>query len=260
MSPVRHVIFDLDGTLVDSLPGIAFSVDAALAACGLPPAGVSLAPLIGPPVREILAAVSGATSRELLDWMERSFRASYDAEGWRRTVCLPGVPDMLRRLMTGGVDLWIATNKPALPTGRILRELNVGGGAGGAACPRARKQDRAKASTACPTSGLLTNSPTSDARSLGSFFREAACRDSRTPPFASKAEVLLDLLARHHLDRAACLMVGDTAEDWHAAETAGIACAIVGPGNGPRALPEGCCRIGGWEELEEMALMEEVSV
>ena len=121
MSPVRHVIFDLDGTLVDSLPGIAFSVDAALAACGLPQAGVDQAPLIGPPVREILAAVSGATSRELLDWMERSFRASYDAEGWRRTVCLPGVPDMLRRLMTGGVDLWIATNKPALPTGRILR-------------------------------------------------------------------------------------------------------------------------------------------
>ena len=219
MKPVRHIVFDLDGTLVDSLPGIAFSVDAALRSCGLPPAGRDLAPLIGPPVRDILAAVAGAADGGLLDRLERSFRASYDAEGWRRTVCLPGVPDMLWRLMTGGMELWIATNKPALPTGRILRALNLSG-----------------------------------------FFREAACRDSRKPPFASKAEVLRDLVARHRLDRATCLMVGDTAEDWYAAEAAGISCAIVGPGNGPRALPRGCRRIGAWDELTAMTLMEEVNV
>ena len=52
MTLVRHVIFDLDGTLIDSLPGIAWSVDVALRSCGLPPAERDLAPLIGPPVRE----------------------------------------------------------------------------------------------------------------------------------------------------------------------------------------------------------------
>jgi phosphoglycolate phosphatase len=51
---VRHVIFDLDGTLIDSLPGIAWSVDVALRSCGLPPAERDLGPFIGPPVRDIL--------------------------------------------------------------------------------------------------------------------------------------------------------------------------------------------------------------
>lgn len=180
---IRLLVFDLDGTLVDSLPGIAFSIDAALRAFGFPASQRELAPLIGPPVREILAAVSGAGNPEALDRLERAFRASYDVEGWRRTECLPGVPDMLWNLMTGGIELWVATNKPALPTGRILSELNLAG-----------------------------------------FFREVACRDSR---FASKGALLIDLLARHGMNRDECLMVGDTAEDGRAAEAAGIACAIV---------------------------------
>jgi phosphoglycolate phosphatase len=194
MSAIRHVIFDLDGTLVDSVPGIAFSIDSALRACGFPASRRELAPLIGPPVREILAAVSGAGNSEALDRLERAFRASYDVEGWRRTEWLPGVPDMLWNLMTGGIVLWVATNKPALPTGRILSELNLAG-----------------------------------------FFREVACRDSR---FASKAALLIDLLARNGMNRDECLMVGDTAEDGRAAEAAGIACVIVNGAN--------------WDELESM--------
>jgi phosphoglycolate phosphatase len=212
MKLLRHIIFDLDGTLVDSLPGIAYSIQAALRACGFPPVAQDLAPLIGPPVRDILATVSGASGGGLLDRLEHSFRASYDAEGWRRTVCLPGVPNMLWNLMTSGIDLYVATNKPALPTKRILRELNLDG-----------------------------------------FFNEAACRDSRKPSYASKAAMLLDLLARHEMDPAACLMVGDTAEDWRAAEAAGIDCVIAGDGN---SLPQGCRRIANWDELNEMTRLE----
>jgi phosphoglycolate phosphatase len=172
-----------------------------------------LAPLIGPPIREILAAVSGADGL-VLDALERSFRASYDVGGWRRTVCLPGVADMLWNLMTGGIDLSIATNKPALPTGRILRELNLHG-----------------------------------------FFRAVACRDLRNPPFASKAELLGDLMSSHQMNRAECLIVGDTAEDWRAAQAAGIECVITGQA----PLPAGCLRIANWDELKAMVLMEGVA-
>jgi phosphoglycolate phosphatase len=214
MTAVRQVIFDLDGTLVDSLPGIAFSVDEALRACGFPPLAQELAPVIGPPVRDILAAVSGTQNRAVLDRLESSFRTSYDTGGWRRTMCLAGVPDMLWNLMTAGMDLWLATNKPARPTGWILRELH-----------------------------------------LDAFFREAACRDSRTPPFASKGEMLSDLLTRRGLERDECLMVGDTAEDWRAAQVAGIACAIAGGA----AVPYECRRIANWNELESMLRVEGVA-
>lgn len=194
MTTVRHALFDLDGTLVDSLPGIAWSVNQALRANRVAPLSRDLRPLIGPPIRDILAAVSGADPA-LLDRLEAAFRASYDSAGWRRTVCHEGVPDMLWRLLTSGVELWLVTNKPAVVTGQILRELKI-----------------------------------------AAFFKEIACRDSRTPPFASKAETLRDLLQRRGLAPAQCLLIGDTAEDWHAAEAAGIACAIVPHGYGAAAL------------------------
>lgn len=206
-----NIIFDLDGTLIDSLPGIAWSVSEALRATGLPPISTDLRALIGPPVRHILATISGLPESGTLDRLERRFRLSYDTEGWRRTVCQPGVPDMLWSLLTTGVDLWVVTNKPAFATGRILGSLKIGG-----------------------------------------FFREVACRDSLTPPFASKAELLTDLLSRRGLDRTRCLMVGDTAEDAHAAEAAKIACAVVSHGYGSGVVPESCFRIENWRELEEM--------
>lgn len=211
MNAIRHALFDLDGTLVDSLPGIAWSVDKAVRSAGLPPRSRDLGPLIGPPIRDIIAAVSGASDSAFLDRLEAAFRASYDSAGWRRTVCHEGVPDMLWRLLTSGMELWLATNKPAVVTGKILRELKI-----------------------------------------GAFFKEIACRDSRTPPFASKAEILRDLLQRRGLDRAECLLIGDTGEDWNAARAAGIACAIVPHGYGAIPLPPGCHPVAGWDELYQI--------
>jgi phosphoglycolate phosphatase len=211
VNSARHVIFDLDGTLVDSVPGIAWSVDTALRACGLPPAGRDLTPLIGPPVRDILAAVSGVSEPDLLDRLERTFRSSYDSAGWRLTVRQPGVPEILSQLLSAGVGLWLVTNKPALSTAMILCELRLDG-----------------------------------------FFREVVSRDSRRPVFVSKSGMLIDLLERRGIGRAACLMAGDTLEDWRAAEAAGIPCVLVPYGYGGASLPPGCRRIGGWRELIEM--------
>ena len=219
MTSVRHVIFDLDGTLVDSLPGIAWSVDEALRSRGLSRAPYrsrsftgDLRSLIGPPVRDILTAVSGINAPEALDRLEESFRSSYDSAGWRRTICCAGVPEMLLQLRNSGMDLRMVTNKPSLATGNILRELKLAG-----------------------------------------FFQQIVCRDSRTPPFASKAEMLNDLLNRQGMQRAECLMVGDTAEDGRSAQAAGIACAIVPHGYGDLP-PGGFRRIAGWHQLHEICL------
>jgi len=133
MPSLRHAIFDLDGTLVDSLPGIAWSVGQALALCGLPPLTVDLKPLIGPPIRSILASVTGLRDAPSLDRLERAFRASYDGEGWRKSTCYEGAPDMLRRLRAGGIGLWVVTNKPSRIALRILREIEIDGLFGGVA-------------------------------------------------------------------------------------------------------------------------------
>lgn len=138
MDSPRHIVFDLDGTLVDSLPGITRSVEEALALCGLPPLRVDIRPLIGPPIRSILATVSGVSDPPALDRLEQAFRLSYDTEGWRKTVCYEGVRERLWGLLTGEASLYLVTNKPHKATRRILRELKLDGFFLDIVCPDSR--------------------------------------------------------------------------------------------------------------------------
>jgi len=124
---LKNVIFDLDGTLVDSLPGIQWSVEAAMKSCGMFGVCPDLAPLIGPPVRTILGVAARTSDSTELDCLERSFRKFYDTDGWRYTIFQPGVRSMLDRLRAEGIITTIVTNKPALATQLILRELRIDG-------------------------------------------------------------------------------------------------------------------------------------
>jgi phosphoglycolate phosphatase len=116
----KAVFFDLDGTLLDSLPGIIFSAQAAFTACGLPQREVDLRGLIGPPIRTILANMSRGVSEGELDALERAFRASYDSEGWLRTPHYPGAAEALRAMKAAGKRLFVVSNKPRHISVRIL--------------------------------------------------------------------------------------------------------------------------------------------
>jgi phosphoglycolate phosphatase len=105
-------IFDLDGTLIDSLPGIEFSVDAAFAACHLPKRQSDLRSLIGPPIRSILAHAGNVSDEKLLADLELAFRRSYDDEGWKLSTCYPGVTSVLQQMFEAGHRLFVVTNKP----------------------------------------------------------------------------------------------------------------------------------------------------
>jgi phosphoglycolate phosphatase len=55
-----------------------------------------------------------------LDALERAFRTSYDTEGWYRTAVYPGVIETLAHMAELGIRCFGVTNKPSLPTQRIL--------------------------------------------------------------------------------------------------------------------------------------------
>jgi phosphoglycolate phosphatase len=123
--PVAHVFFDLDGTLVDTFPGIAASAQAALAAVRPDRPAPDFRPFIGPPIREIFRRALNEEDPGVLDALEQVFRRNYNAEGWRRSLPYPGAARVLADLGAAGCGCYLLTNKPRVPTESILAHLDL---------------------------------------------------------------------------------------------------------------------------------------
>ncbi len=120
------VLFDLDGTLVDSEPGIAASVAHALARFGLPaPPREALRMWIGPPLRESFAAVFGAGDPRV-EAAVAAYRERYIASGWRELSVYPGIAETIATLRAGGSRLAVVTTKIEDQARRIVAHLPFG--------------------------------------------------------------------------------------------------------------------------------------
>lgn len=121
----RLVLFDLDGTLVDSTPGIWASVRAAAAALGLPePTPGQLRGMVGPPLQDGFALVLGVPP----DHVPRAvaaYRAHYSAGALLDATVYPGVPGLLAALVGAGATLAVATSKPEPFAVRLLAHTGL---------------------------------------------------------------------------------------------------------------------------------------
>lgn len=116
----QYILFDLDGTLLDSLPGITHSVNHACRVVGLPEPQVDLRGLLGPPIRAIFSKAVPTDDTALLVRLEAAFRASYDTEGWQKTTCFEGARTALEALGANKRRLFVISNKPLHISLRIL--------------------------------------------------------------------------------------------------------------------------------------------
>jgi phosphoglycolate phosphatase len=119
------VVFDLDGTILDSLPGIEASVRVAFAACGQAAPTGGLREFIGPPIRTIIARAGKITDEATLDALESAFRSDYDREGWQRTICFPEAAHVLRIMHQHRHRLFVASNKPQQVSLKILEKEQI---------------------------------------------------------------------------------------------------------------------------------------
>ena len=117
---VRGVVFDLDGTLIDSYRAIATSLNHARAAFDLPalPEDV-VRRQVGRGLESLVAELVG---RDLVDQGVRLFRERYATAYAEGTFVLPGVPETLCALHERGLRMSVASNKPAR-FGRLILEL-----------------------------------------------------------------------------------------------------------------------------------------
>lgn len=123
MSSINTIIFDLDGTLIDSAASILAGFDYVLKINEISPLKPLTPALIGPPLMPTMRMLSGIKEEKKLLEMAVEFKDYYDLKAC--TLCQPfaGVIEGLNKLIKSKVDLHIATNKRYLPTLNILKYL-----------------------------------------------------------------------------------------------------------------------------------------
>lgn len=126
------VAFDLDGTLVDSAPGLAEAVDKALIDVGLPAAGVErISTWIGNGadvmVERAVRWAEGDLSPEFCQQVRDKFDRYYAQTAATGSKLYPQVKETLQALATAGIPLGLITNKPTPFVAPLLASLGLDG-------------------------------------------------------------------------------------------------------------------------------------
>lgn len=121
----QGLIFDLDGTLVDSLPGIAASLNHALGNLGFPMhVTTAVRRFIGDGSWILAQRASPAgSSDEVISGIEREFKIHYDRHWVEGTAPYPDIPGLLKSLADRGHPLAVLSNKPHPFTTTIVAAL-----------------------------------------------------------------------------------------------------------------------------------------
>jgi phosphoglycolate phosphatase len=118
------LIFDLDGTLTDSKPGIVGCLRKVLDARGIAEPG-PLDRFVGPPVEEWVIELLPCGSEEDRVALAAEYRGCYDREGWKNNSVFAGVREMLTGLHNLGFPLFVCTSKQLRFALRILDHFGL---------------------------------------------------------------------------------------------------------------------------------------
>ena len=125
MQQYQTILFDLDGTLTDSAPGILNSVRHACRKLQLDmPEEATLRRFLGPPLpssfREYLHLDENDTARAVA-----AFREYYPEKGIFENEVYSGIPELLRDLKAAGKTVVMATSKPEIFAKRIMAHFSL---------------------------------------------------------------------------------------------------------------------------------------
>ena len=124
-SPYTCILFDLDGTIADSAPGITASLGHVFEELGLPvPSQAELREWVGPPLLDAFRDRAGMTPEESAVALA-IYRDHYISRGTKSSPIFEGIPEVLRAIHEAGVPLSLATSKPEFPASVILDHGNL---------------------------------------------------------------------------------------------------------------------------------------
>jgi phosphoglycolate phosphatase len=183
---IRAVVFDLDGTLVDSAPGLQTALNAVLEARSSPTMELAdVESMIGDGIPALINKAFAKNGRNLskteLDATAIQFHDMYADCSARETLLFPGARDCLKQLASLGVSLGLCTNKPQRSTEPLL-----------------------------------------DALEIDHYFSAVFGGDLLAGVRKPDPRHVLAVLGRLGIDAAEAVMVGDSPNDVHAGQGAGI--------------------------------------
>ena len=117
------ILFDVDGTLIDSAPGIINTLEEVFHKLGVDTTGVNLRRYLGPPLRKSFGEHFSDPAK--VEEACEMYRTSYHEKGSHECAPYSGVPEMLRRLKEAGLILCTATSKPTQVVTPILEEQGL---------------------------------------------------------------------------------------------------------------------------------------
>ena len=128
-NPVQAVLFDLDGTLTDSAPGVFESVIHALRSVGFADEGklcdeAWLHQFVGPPLDWSLRNLAGLEG-ETADRALELFREHYTGGAVFHSRLFPGMKELMEELKAAGVRLGIATGKPVDQAMQVVEHFGL---------------------------------------------------------------------------------------------------------------------------------------
>lgn len=191
-----NIIFDLDGTLLDSIEGICYSINEAIIPL-LPGNQVNiqdLRVLMGLPIDVIFHLLKPELSEINVKNCVQQFRQVYDRLGWKKAILYPSVLESVEKLTQNKIGVFLATNKPIKVTNKILSYFE-----------------------------------------LSKFVVDTMTPDKIPGKKTTKKDMIEVLIKTHSLIKERTLFVGDTLFDAKAAEKSGIAFAMVLNGYGNKS-------------------------
>ena len=128
--PIKAVVFDLDGTLVDSAPGLLEAMNRLLAEDNRPP--ITLADIVqmigngaAKTVERAFTKTGTAPTGVALEQLTARYLTHYDATAADGSSLFPGVLSTLEDLQAAGYSMGVCTNKPRAPTLQMLADLEI---------------------------------------------------------------------------------------------------------------------------------------